>query len=119
MNTFICYERCGTCKKAEKWLLEKGFSFEKRPIKEENPSYGELTEWYKKSGISLKRFFNTSGNAYKSQNLKDKLPFMSEEEQLKLLAEDGMLVKRPIFVGDKGVLVGFKEDEWKAYFQID
>lgn len=112
MNIFICYERCGTCKKAEKWLLEKEVDFSKRAIKEENPSLEELTEWYKKSGLPLKRFFNTSGNAYKEKGLKDKLPEMTEEEQLKLLSEDGMLVKRPLFITEKEVLVGFKEEEW-------
>lgn len=115
MNTFTCYERCGTCKKAEKWLIEKGVSFQKRDIKEKNPSFEELVEWHQKSGLPLKRFFNTSGNSYKSGNLKEKLPSMSEEEQLKLLAEDGMLVKRPIFVGENGVLVGFKIEEWETY----
>lgn len=119
MNTFICYERCGTCKKAEKWLLEKGLSFEKRAIKEDNPSLEELTEWHKKSGLPLKRFFNTSGNAYKSMNLKEKLQELGEEEQLRLLAGDGMLVKRPILVASEGVLVGFKEEEWKTFFKAD
>lgn len=116
MNSFICYERCGTCKKAEKWLLEKGVEFSKRAIKEENPSLVELTEWYQRSGLSLKRFFNTSGNAYKELGLKDRLSDMTEEEQLKLLAGDGMLVKRPLLITEKEVLVGFKEEEWSKVF---
>lgn len=111
---FICYEKCGTCKKAEKYLLEKGIGYTKRDIKENNPSLQELTEWYEKSGLPLKRFFNTSGNLYKTMQLKDKLPQMSEQEQLELLASDGMLVKRPIVVTEKFVLVGFKEAEWQA-----
>lgn len=111
---FICYEKCGTCKKAEKYLLEKGIAYTKRDIKENNPSLQELTEWYEKSGLPLKRFFNTSGNLYKTMQLKDKLLQMSEQEQLELLASDGMLVKRPIVVTEKFVLVGFKEAEWQA-----
>ena len=110
---FICYERCSTCKKAEKWLNDSGFSFEKRDIKTDNPTYEELKEWYEKSGLPLKRFFNTSGNLYKSMSLKDKLPEMSQEEQLRLLATDGMLVKRPIVITDSSVLVGFKLAEWE------
>lgn len=110
---FVCYDKCGTCKKAEKYLQENKIEVTKRDIKTENPSLEELTAWYKKSGLPLKRFFNTSGNLYKSLQLKDKLPTMSEEEQLNLLATDGMLVKRPIVVDDAFVLVGFKEAEWK------
>lgn len=110
---FICYEKCSTCKKAEQYLLAKGISYTKRPIKEENPTLEELTSWYKKSGLPLKRFFNTSGNLYKSMQLKDKLPEMSEAEQLELLASDGMLVKRPLVITDAFVLVGFKEAEWQ------
>ena len=109
---FICYPKCTTCKKAQKWLEDNSVSYELRDIKEQNPSYEELTEWYKKSGLPLKRFFNTSGLLYKSMELKDKLPDMSEEEQLRLLASDGMLVKRPIAVTGDTVLVGFKEAEW-------
>lgn len=109
---FICYPKCTTCKKAQKWLDDNSVSYELRDIKEQNPSYEELTEWYKKSGLPLKRFFNTSGLLYKSMELKDKLPDMSEEEQLRLLASDGMLVKRPIAVTGDTVLVGFKEAEW-------
>ncbi len=109
---FICYDKCGTCKKAEKYLQEKGIAFEKRAIKEDKPTLEELAMWHAKSGLPLKRFFNTSGNLYKTMQLKDKLPQMSEEEQLQLLASDGMLVKRPIVVTDDFVLVGFKEQEW-------
>lgn len=112
MNTFICYDRCSTCKKAEDFLKAHNVSFEKCPIKEQNPSAKEIHEMKERSGLPLKRFFNTSGQLYKSMELKDKLPNMSEEEQEALLATDGMLVKRPIFLyGDK-VLVGFKEKEW-------
>ena len=112
MNTFICYDRCSTCKKAEDFLKSHNVSFEKRPIKEQNPSAKEIHEMKERSGLPLKRFFNTSGQLYKSMELKDKLPNMSEEGQEALLATDGMLVKRPIFLyGDK-VLVGFKEKEW-------
>lgn len=109
----ICYPRCGTCKKAQKWLEEKAISYTYRDIKEDNPSLGELTAWYEKSGLDIKRFFNTSGQLYKSMQLKDKLPSMSVEEKLSLLSSDGMLVKRPIAVGDDFVLVGFREQEWQ------
>lgn len=111
---FICYPKCTTCQKAEKWLNENGTAYEKRDIKNDRPSYDELKKWYEKSGLPLKRFFNTSGLLYKSMELKNRLPEMSEEEQLRLLASDGMLVKRPIAVYDGGVLVGFKEKEWEA-----
>ena len=114
---FIEYPPCGTCKKAKKWLEAKGVSFDTRHIKEDNPSYEELKEWYTRSGLPLKRFFNTSGTLYKTLNLKEKLPTMSEEEQLQLLATDGMLVKRPILLKDETVLVGFKEQEWVEAFQ--
>ena len=112
--TFVCYPKCTTCKKAQKWLDEQGKKYEVRDIKENNPSYDELKSWYAKSGLPLKRFFNTSGQLYKSMALKDKLPDMTDEEQLKLLATDGMLVKRPILVDGDKVLVGFKEAEWSA-----
>ena len=112
MNEFICYPKCTTCQKAKKWLDDNKIEYELRDVKEENPSLEELTDWYKTSGLPLKRFFNTSGLLYKSMELKDKLPAMSEEEQLKLLATDGMLVKRPIVIGEGFVLVGFKESEW-------
>ena len=108
----LAYRKCSTCVKALKWLDEKGAEYTERPMKEENPSYEELKEWYQKSGLPLKKFFNTSGMLYKELQLKDKLPSMSEEEQLKLLATDGMLVKRPLVIGDDFVLVGFKESEW-------
>ena len=107
------YPRCSTCKKALQWLRDNGVAFEDRHIVDQNPTQQELTEWYHKSGLPLKRFFNTSGNLYKEQGLKDKLPTMSEEEQLALLATNGMLVKRPLVVGDDFVLVGFKEAEWE------
>ncbi len=112
--TVLCYSRCSTCKKALNWLDENGIAYNGRPIKEENPSKEELAEWYKKSGLPLKRFFNTSGNLYKELKLKDKLPGMSEDEQLELLATDGMLVKRPLVVAGDIVLAGFKEEEWKV-----
>ena len=110
---FIEYSKCSTCKKAKKWLDEKGISYEGRPIKEENPTEEELKKWHKKSGLPLKRFFNTSGALYREMGLKDKLSEMDEEDQLRLLASDGMLVKRPLLVSDKIVLVGFKEKEWE------
>lgn len=106
---FIYYPKCTTCQKAKKLLEEKGLEFQERNIKEENPSFEELSEWHKKSGLPLKRFFNTSGLLYRSMELKDKLVDMSEEEQLKLLATDGMLVKRPVLVMDNEVLVGLQD----------
>ena len=109
---FIEYPKCSTCKKAKKWLDEKQISYTDRHIVEENPSYEELKEWYQKSGMPLKKFFNTSGLLYKELQLKDKLKDMSEEEQLKLLASNGMLVKRPLVVDGDMVLTGFKESEW-------
>ena len=109
---FVCYPKCTTCKKAEKWLQDQGLEFEKRDIKLQNPSKEELKEWHQKSGLPLKRFFNTSGNLYKEMKLKDKLPEMTEEEQYDLLATDGMLVKRPILVTEDNVLVGFRVKEW-------
>ena len=113
----ICYPKCSTCQKAKKWLDGKDIAYTERNIAEENPTYEELKEWYEKSGLPLKKFFNTSGLLYKSMQLKDKLPEMSEEEQLKLLATDGMLVKRPILVGKDKVLVGAKEKEWEEYLK--
>ena len=109
---FIQYPPCSTCQKAKKWLDAHGFAYADRHIKEQKPTYEELTTWYKASGLPLKKFFNTSGLLYKSLGLKDKLPTMTEEEQLQLLATDGMLVKRPILVTDTAVLVGFKETQW-------
>lgn len=107
------YPKCTTCQKAKKWLEEKGVAFADRNIKTENPTREELAEWYQRSGLPLKRFFNTSGLLYKELALKDRLPAMSEEEQLDLLATDGMLVKRPLLIGENFVLTGFKEKEWE------
>lgn len=109
---FLCYPKCTTCQRAQKWLDEKGVSYTLRDIKIENPTQEEVRIWWQMSGLPLKRFFNTSGQRYKEMNLKDKLPTMSEEEQLALLATDGMLVRRPILVGDGVVCVGFREAEW-------
>lgn len=109
---FICYPKCSTCQKAKRWLDEHNIDYTERHIVETNPTYDELKEWYSKSGLPLKKFFNTSGLLYKEMKLKDKLPTMSEEEQLSLLATNGMLVKRPLLVKDNMVLVGFKEVEW-------
>lgn len=111
---FICYPKCSTCQKAQKWLDDNGIAYELRDIKTENPTYEELAAWHALSGQPLKKFFNTSGLLYKSLNLKEKLPDMSEDEQLKLLATDGMLVKRPLLVSDDFVLIGFKALEWEA-----
>lgn len=113
MIKFICYPKCTTCQRAEKWLKERGIPYEMRDIKSANPTKEELWDWYKKSGLPLKKFFNTSGLLYKSLALKEKLPTMSEEEQIELLSTDGMLVKRPILITDSQVLVGFKEQEWE------
>ena len=110
---FICYPKCTTCQKAQKYLDEKGIAYTLRNIKEENPSLEELTQWYQASSLPLKRFFNTSGLQYKALNLKDRLPQMTEEEQLHLLATDGMLVKRPLLIGEDFVLTGFKQAEWE------
>lgn len=111
---FIEYPKCTTCQKAKKWLDANNIAYTDRHIVEDNPSYEELKEWYKKSGLPLKKFFNTSGLLYKELQLKDKLPAMSEEEQLKLLASNGMLVKRPIIVDGGLVMTGFQETEWAA-----
>ena len=112
MIKFICYPKCTTCQKAQKWLDDNNIEYEFRDIKLDNPTLDELTEWQKKSGLPLKKFFNTSGLLYKSLDLKNKLPVMSEDEMLKLLATDGMLVKRPLVIGEEFVFVGFKENEW-------
>ena len=112
MLKFICYPKCTTCQKARKWLDENNIKYEFRDIKTENPSFEELTAWYKLSGLPLRKFFNTSGLKYKSMELKTKLPNMTDEEMLALLATDGMLVKRPIAVGADFILIGFKEAEW-------
>lgn len=112
MLRFICYPKCTTCQRAKKWLDDNQIEYELRDIKLVNPTVEELTEWHNKSGLPIKKFFNTSGLLYKSLDLKNKLPDMSEDEMLKLLASDGMLVKRPLLIGDDFVLVGFKEPEW-------
>ena len=111
---FICYPKCSTCQKARKWLDEQNINYTERHIVENNPSYEELKEWYGRSGLPLKRFFNTSGLLYKEMKLKDKLLTMNEDEQLKLLATNGMLVKRPLLIDENTVLVGFKEAEWSS-----
>ena len=111
---FIEYPACSTCKKAKQWLDDKGITYTDRHIKEQNPTYEELKVWYKRSGLPLKKFFNTSGLLYKSLGLKDKLPTMTEDEQLQLLATDGMLVKRPLIIADNFILIGFREKEWEA-----
>ena len=112
MIKFICYPKCTTCQRAKNWLDDNKIEYELRDIKLDNPTLEELTEWYKKSGLPLKKFFNISGLLYKSLELKNKLPDMTEDEMLKLLSTDGMLVKRPLVIGDDFVLVGFKEAEW-------
>lgn len=116
MIHFVCYPKCTTCQKAKKWLDDNNIEYEIRDIKLEKPTLQELKEWHKQSGLPIKRFFNTSGLLYKSLDLKNKLPQMSENEMLSLLSSDGMLVKRPILVGEGLVLVGFKESEWKERF---
>ena len=112
MIKFICYPKCTTCQRAKNWLDDNKIEYELRDIKLDNPTLEELTEWYKKSGLPLKKFFNISGLLYKSLELKNKLPDMTEDEMLKLLSTDGMLIKRPLVIGDDFVLVGFKEAEW-------
>ena len=111
---FLEYPPCSTCKKAKAWLDANGVEYTDRHIKEQNPTYEELKVWYKRSGLPLKKFFNTSGLLYKSLGLKDKLPTMTEDEQLQLLATDGMLVKRPLIIADNFILIGFREKEWEA-----
>ncbi len=115
-SLFVWYPRCSTCQKAHRWLEERAAAIEERDIKEDRPTAAELRAWHAKSGLPLKRFFNTSGMKYKELQLKDKLPTMTEEEQYELLASDGMLVKRPLFIADDFVLVGFKEKEWLERF---
>lgn len=112
MITFLCYPKCSTCKKAQAFLDANSIEYTLRDIKTDNPDFDELKMWFEKSGLPLKRFFNTSGLLYKSMELKNKLPNMSEEEQLRLLSTDGMLVKRPLLIADDFVLTGFKEKEW-------
>ena len=114
---FLEYPPCSTCKKAKKWLDDNGIRYTARHIKEENPTYEELKDWYQRSGLPLKKYFNTSGLLYKSLNLKEKLPSMTEEEQLRLLATDGMLVKRPLVVLEEAVLTGFREADWEKYLK--
>ena len=116
---FVCYPKCTTCRKAKKWLESNGIAFEERHIKENNPTIEELKDWHKKSGLPIKKFFNTSGQLYKELKLKDRLPTMSEDEQYSLLASDGMIVKRPILIGDDFVLVGFDETAWKAALDVE
>ena len=111
---FICYSKCTTCQKAKAYLDGHSILYEQRDIKENNPSYDELKRWFENSGLPIKKFFNTSGLAYKALNLKDKLPTMSVDDCLQLLSTDGMLVKRPMLIGEDFVLVGFKQDEWEA-----
>ena len=115
---FICYSKCSTCQKARKWLEEHSMEYNERNIVEENPTFDELKEWYDVSGLPLKKFFNTSGMLYKEMHLKDKLPEMSEEEQLRLLATNGMLVKRPLVIDGDTVVVGFKEAEWAEKLKL-
>lgn len=112
MLEFICYPKCTTCQRAKKWLDDNNIEYELRDIKLNNPTVDELTEWYNKSGLPIKKFFNTSGLIYKSLDLKNKLSSMTEDEMLSLLATDGMLVKRPLLIGDDFVIIGFKESEW-------
>lgn len=114
MIKFICYPKCTTCQKARKWLDDNQIDYEFKDIKLDNPTFDELMEWQKKSGLPLKKFFNTSGLLYKSLDLKNKIPAMTEDEMLKVLASDGMLVKRPLLIGDDFVFVGFEETEWSA-----
>ena len=111
---FVCYPKCSTCQKARAWMDAKGIQYDFRDIKLQNPTEDELRQWHKQSGLPLRRFFNTSGLQYKALSLKEKLPTLSEDEQFRLLASDGMLVKRPLLIGDDFVLVGFKEAEWEA-----
>lgn len=113
MLKFICYPKCTTCQKAKRWLTENNIAFEERNIKEEKPTFDELSQWLLMSGYEIKKFFNTSGMLYKSLDLKNKLSDMSDEEKLMLLSTDGMLVKRPLLIGDDFVLAGFRESEWK------
>ena len=110
---FICYPKCSTCRKAKAWLDQNGISYELRDIRQQHPTYDELAAWHRASGLPLRQFFNTSGTLYKSLSLREKLPGMPEEEMLRLLATDGMLVKRPILVGEGFVLVGFRQEEWE------
>ena len=114
---FLCYPKCSTCQKAQRWLDERGLAYDVRDIKTDNPTADELRDWHRKSGLPLKRFFNTSGLQYKALGLKDRLPGMTEEEQYALLATDGMLVKRPLLLDGETVLVGFREAQWAEALQ--
>ncbi|PIE99221.1 MAG: ArsC family transcriptional regulator [Paludibacter sp.] len=115
MKTILCYSKCSTCKKAEKWLKENSLEYQYRAIDKENPTYEELKDWYAKSELPIKRWFNTSGKLYREQNIKEKVGSLSDDELLKILAQNGMMVKRPIMVAENDiVLVGFKEEEWKV-----
>ena len=114
---FLCYPKCSTCKKAQTWLEDQGLDYQLRDIKTQNPTQEELRQWHAQSGLPLKRFFNTSGQQYRALGLKDRLPHMTQEEQLALLASDGMLVKRPILLDGDKVLVGFRQGEWEAALQ--
>lgn len=116
---FLCYPKCTTCQRAQRWLEDNRIAYTLRDIKVEHPTYDELAAWHRRSGLPLKKFFNTSGLLYKSMGLKEKLPTMGEEEMLQLLATDGMLVKRPMLVGDDFVLVGFKESAWAEQLSAD
>lgn len=115
---FIEYPKCSTCQKAKKWLEDNKIEFTARNIVEETPTSKELTEWISKSGLDIKKWFNTSGLQYKSLNLKDKLPIMSDKEKIELLASNGMLIKRPLLISDKGIFAGFKEDNWKILMRV-
>ena len=116
--TIICYPKCGTCQKAEKWLKANGIEYNYRPIKEENPTKQELSNWLQKSNLPIEKFFNTSGLLYKEKNMKDKVKTLSEDELLSILAENGLMVKRPVLLSGNNVLLGFKEEEWKELFSI-
>ena len=116
-NIFIAYPKCSTCKRAKKWLEENNIEFDERNIIEETPTIKELEEWIKISGVDIKKWFNSSGLKYRELNLKDKLDNMNSQEKIKLLASDGMLIKRPLFISDKKIVIGFKEEEWKKILQ--
>ena len=116
--TIICYPKCGTCQKAEKWLKANGIEYNYRPIKEENPTKQELSNWLQKSNLPIAKFFNTSGLLYKEKNMKDKVKTLTEDELLSILAENGLMVKRPVLLSGNNVLLGFKEEEWKELFSI-
>jgi len=118
MIQVLCYPKCGTCRKAQKWLKDNNIDYEYRPIKEENPTYDELKTWLKISGLPISKWFNTSGLLYKEENMKDKVKVLSEDELLKILASNGLMVKRPILLCEDKVLVGFKEDEWKETLNV-